>query len=217
MFKPDKRFATMDDVVQKIHKTIITYDNKACYANYNPDKNHGDIELHPIKDGYSIRDGNSKIVEYDDPKLLYESPKLGFCNIDGGQCVFLSRIPSRTFSIGLTERVMSCTTLNDTEIGMPFSFPWSTCLKDTIEDIYPLPLEILKAKHKLESKAWSQAFARNFAFAYSEGKGLRLFHNHTPMAFYNTADGCFVPIDDCNGFIESVLHKNGIKTYALSN
>jgi hypothetical protein len=213
MFEPNEKFNTPADIRQKVDLSIIRYNGKAFYARHNGESNQ--ITLYRVErkaDSSADMVAKAKKVAFNDSKIDYSSPPLGFMNNGMNSCIFLSRIPSRRFSSGLVGQALEGTSLNGQRCSLPFEFPWSDELRRTIEGEYDSALMVLRS-HVNMKEAWSQAFARNLAFGFTKTNGLRLFHKHIPIAVYDERRGGFHPTKSDNFLVDSILHKNGIKSY----
>lgn len=210
MFLPNEKFNSPADVRQKVDQTIIRYNGKAFYARHNGDSDK--ITLYKVEKGTPGENRKGKSLSFDDNSFDFSSPPLGFMNVNESSCIFLSRIPSRRFSSGLAAHSLEGTSLNGQRCNLPFEFPWSDDLRKVIEDEY-VPATTILRNYKDKETAWSQAFSRNLAFGFTKTNGLRLFHKHIPIAFYNPRNTGFQPTGSGNFLVDTILHKHGLKSY----
>lgn len=209
--KNDVKFSTTADIRQKLNNSVVTYDGVPVYCQSTGESSKLTIYGLITKDGkHSLK----KEIEYDDDKFVPQSPPLGYINITPNLTYYASRIPARRFSIGLLRDSIEFRNITGQGVGLPFTWPWSEELHNTIINKYPTPVSILERLYKKDAPAWSQAFTRTLAFGYSTQNGLRVFHKNTPIAYYNPTKQKFCPLKDSQSLVENILVKHGIKFYA---
>ena len=213
--KDTTKFASAADIRQKVNGTILTYDGVPCYCMNNGDSDKIEV-LGLILDKKTGNSQFRKTIEYNDPLLSIQSPNIGYMNVDNRVAIYLSRVPSRRFTIGLTRECFEFKNILGNSVGSPFgNWPYSEELHKTISNNFESPLNILNRLYNPKlNTAWSQAFSRTLAFGYSEGHGLRVFHKNTPIAYYNPKDKIFCSIKPDAILVENILVKHGIKNYA---
>lgn len=210
--KDTKKFATTADIKQKINGTIIMYDNIPVYCQNSGDSTR--IEVYGLLTDKSDNSIFRKTLEYDDDKFIYQSPRIGYVNKAPNNVVYVSRIPSRQFHLGLTHNILEYRTITGTKTAGFAKWPFVKELHEAIINTYPTALEVLKRLHKVDNTSWSQAFSRTLAFGFSEQNGLKLFHKNTPIAYFNPKKSCFESIREGSSLVENILIKHGIKAYA---
>lgn len=203
------KFASESDIRQKLDSSIIFYDDKPYYLRAS-----GETTVVSL---YDLRTGKSSLqVEYDDARFTYRSPQVGYVNIGAFACVFVNRVPSRMFKLGLTFNSLSYYSITGQSVKNPISnWPFQDNFADSLENRYPSPSTILNKLGKSKDVAWSQAFSKTLAFGYSTQHGLRLFHKNTPIAYYNPKTSEFKALKEDNILVDRILTKHGIKQYAI--
>ena len=210
--KDTTKFATTADIRQKLHNSLVFYNGIPVYCTNNGESSS--IKIYGLMLNESENSKFIKEIEYDDPKLNIQSPRIGYVNKTENTVVYLSRIPSRQFHIGLTYNTVEFRTIVGTKAEGFKNWPFIPQLHDSMIDKYPNATNILNRLYKPANKTWSQAFTRTLAFGFSEQSGLKLFHKNTPIAYYNSKDSSFKSIREGSSLVENILIKHGLKSYA---
>lgn len=210
--KDTTKFATTADIRQKLHNSVVMYDGFPVYCTSNGDSSS--IKVYGLILNTEGKSKFIKDIEYDDPKLSIQSPRIGYVNKGLDAVVYLSRIPSRQFHIGLTSNTLEIKTIVGTKADGFRNWPFNPQLHDAMTGKYPAAIEILRRLHKPAYKTWSQAFTSTLAFGFSEQSGLKVFHKNTPIAYYNSKESTFKSIREGSSLVENILTKHGLKSYA---
>lgn len=100
-------YFSREDVIRRLDGTICFYSGYPYYVSCGGSSKGDDVTLYAL-DKVSF-DKPAMTVKYTDPRFNYKSPSLGYMFYKKKQAVYISRLPDRNQSQGLSQRVLLVT------------------------------------------------------------------------------------------------------------
>lgn len=190
------------DVVQRLNGTICFYDGKPYYV-WTDGGEGSYIFLTTLPDAVNNPHNRLK-VEYTDPKFCYKSPQLGYLFHNKKDAVYVSRLPDRNQSQGLSQRVLY------TQPALPKYSHWmfTTEMEDMLLGRYA---GLATAKSLLSAGlATSVPISKDVAIAYSRRGLLEVYYKGRPVACNLLNRGMELYDITEKSYMTKLLSKSGI-------
>lgn len=190
------------DVIQRLNGTTCFYDGKPYYI--EADGNEGNyVNIITLID-VAVDPSKKLKVDYTDPKFCYKSPQLGYMFYQKKQAVYISRLPDRNQSQGLSQRVLY------TQPDLPRYSNWMYTqeMEDMLLGRYP---GLATAKSMLTSgMATSVPISKDVALAHTRRGMLEVLYKGRPVAFNPMGRGTELYDITEKSYMAGLLAKSGI-------